>query len=134
MRFVRSGFCIFAVGVGLAVGPSLAVAMTPEGGDCIEGAKNAREVVACLQQEMARQREYLNAALTKARGQGDPVRVGLLNRMQQAWTAYRDVYCDWRADLFRADKEHGQLERLQCLVDTTERQAQELEDDGTTLP
>jgi uncharacterized protein YecT (DUF1311 family) len=54
--------------------------------------------------------------------------------MQQAWAAYRDVYCDWRADLFRADKEQGQLERLQCLVDTTERQAQELEDDGTTPP
>lgn len=132
MRFVQMGLRVFAVGVGLAAGPTLA--MTPEGGDCIEGAKNAKEVVACLQQEMGRQREYLNAALTKARSQGDPTRIGLLNRMQQAWTAYRDVYCDWRADFFRADKEQGQLERLQCLVDTTERQAQELEDDGTTPP
>ena len=132
MRFVRSGLRVFVVGVGLAAGP--AHAMTPEGGDCIEGAKNAKDVVACLQQEMNRQRDYLNAALTKARSQGDPTRIGLLNRMQQAWTNYRDVYCDWRADLFRADKEQGQLERLQCLVDTTERQAQELEDDGTTPP
>lgn len=132
MNLMRSGLWVLMIGVGLAAGP--AHAMTPEGGDCIEGAKNVKEVVACLQQEMGRQRDYLNTALTKARGQGDPTRIGLLNRMQQAWSAYRDNYCDWRADLFRADKEQGQLERLQCLVDTTERQAQELEDDGTTPP
>lgn len=118
----------------LALAGTPALAMTPEGGDCVESAKNVKDVLACLQQEMGRQRDYLNTALGKARKQSDPPRLAILNRMQQAWSVYRDQYCDWRADLFRADKEQSQLEKLQCLIDTTERQAQELEDDGTSPP
>ncbi|MBM3572200.1 MAG: DUF1311 domain-containing protein [Alphaproteobacteria bacterium] len=133
-----TGLRVWGVGAVLAVGllaSAVSVrAMTPEGGDCVEGAKNAKDVVACLQQEMGRQREVLNVALAKARSNSDPARVALLNRMQQAWMVYRDQYCDWRADLFRADKEQSQLEKLQCLVDTTERHAQELEDDGSVTP